>query len=562
MPERIKNDEPTLKLILSDAPPPTLKRIEGACRALIDAVGPTKDEFSDPAFIEANVLPLMYERYLDWLSFGEKVGDEEAAVARFCENVRNYARNMRRRGTFKRVQPSPYFVEVTFGQHMSLFGSRYSSVPPPNGETGINIPYGPPASVETDPVLRYMTDEVIELSQELMVSLVRLANSDLGCNASKEYVDNLLEAFETLKQDRSRTLAPFLQLLFQNETRVHLRAFMYRFENWFFGTFIEALSEYQSEGSEIIDEGGLAALTKISDGINGQYEKGIDYLNFIRGVRGGLHSILNNTDVGKPYKADWAGYLMRAATLSHDYGNALMSLLHASTDIRRIAEGKDVESSLRVLDSLMNPFDTSSVVSIIDMVLRMTRKDAERVGISLDRQHMDDIVIPYDYRAPLFRIVHELVRNAIKYRDDEKENRFVKVDSRRGKDELVISIMDNGVGIKDTEEAVKWGYRERPDLAVGTGVGLANIDNLAREHGWRFEIHSQHGVYTRAKIFMGIANWNIPAPGSSEGMGELGGDPTDTSVAGAMSAASLASTQLGSTVMVGARAFLAAGPTP
>ena len=270
------------------------------------------------------------------------MGDEDTAVARFCENVRSYARNMRRRGTFKRVQPSPYFVAVTFEQHMSLFGSRYSSVPPATIEGDTAIPYGPPTSVETDPVLRFMSDEVIELAQELMVSFVRLSNSGLGCSASKEYVGNLLESFETLKQGRSRTLAPFLQLLFQNETRVHLRAFMYRFENWFFGTFVEALSEYQSQGSELIDEGGIAALTRISDGINEQYERGIDYLGFIKGVRGGLDSILNRTDVGRPYKPDWAGYLMRASTLGHDYGNALMSLLHASNDIRKIAEENDI----------------------------------------------------------------------------------------------------------------------------------------------------------------------------------------------------------------------------
>jgi signal transduction histidine kinase len=442
---------------------------------------------------------------------------------------------------------------------MSLFGSRYSSVPPATLEGEGAVPYGPPASVETDPVLRYMSDEVIELAQELMVSFVRLSNSELGCSASKEYVDRLLESFEALKQDRSRTLAPFLQQLFQNETRVHLRAFMYRFENWFFGTFIEALSEYQNRGGELIEEGGVAALTSISDGINRQYEAGIDYLNFIKGVRAGLDSILNRTDVGRPYRADWIGYLMRASTLSHDYGNALMSLLHASTDIRRIAEGKDVESATRVLDTLMQPFDASSVVSIIDMVLRMTGKDAERVGISLEKKRMDDIVVPYDYRAPLFRIVNELVRNAIKYRDEEKGSRFVRIDSRRGKDELVISVTDNGVGIEDTDEAVKWGYRERPDLAIGTGVGLANIDNLAREHGWRFEIQSQHGACTRAKLFIGIARWNSPAPGSGEGAGELGGDPSDTSIAGAMDAANLASNQLSSAVAVGARAFLCVG---
>jgi len=574
LPDKISPDQLTLSYILSDAPPDSVEQVRTASQAFIEAILPprqgkagdgapfyklTDPEFIDREFIEKNIFPILYEKFLSWQSFQDLQWEESVSIARFCESIRNYARRMKRQKAFTRgVRPSEYFVEKTYERDISLYGARYSSVPPAtNGiEEGVDVP--PPPSVEGDYITRYMSEQVIETTQDLMVSLVGLAGSGLGCSASQEYIDKLLEAFEKLKQDRSRTLAPFIQMLFQNETRVHLRAFMYRFEDWFFGTFIETLGEWQGEGSRLLEEGRVKELKEIARGIKEEYEKGAGYIAHLRDVTNALRKILDKTEVGRPYKDEWKGYIMRARTLGHDYGNFLMHLLHASVDIRKLSEGGSSEST-EIVESLMQPFDASSVVSIIDMIVRMAVKDAEGAGVSLQRGSMDDVAIPYDYRAPFFRIVHELIRNAIKYHDDRKKDRFVSFESRLEKGELMVGVIDNGVGIKDMEEVLKWGYRERPELALGTGVGLTNAAKLAKAYGWRMEMKSRVGKGTDARLYMRVVDWNPHGPGNSEGMGEPGGDPGDTSLAGATGAAGLASMGYSPAVFASARTFLITG---
>jgi signal transduction histidine kinase len=337
-----------------------------------------------------------------------------------------------------------------------------------------------------------------------MPSFHRLSVSDLGCPSSKEYVAKLMDAFDALKRDRGRNLAPFLQLLFQNETRVHLRAFMYRFEDWFFGGFVDDMSRLQAEGTELLSAGNLEGLKTIGNGFQGQYDKGADYLDQMKKVREWIRSILEQTEAGRPYRNDWKGFIMRAQTLGHDYGNFLMvALLKPVVDIsmiERVKDGKTIEE----LKDMMKPFDVSSTSSIIEMIINMSRKSAKEAGVALDRTLVDDVVLPYQYRAAYFRICYELIRNAIKYHDDSKKDRFVKVTSERTDKNFVVTVNDNGVGIGDLEEAIKWGYRERPELAPGTGVGLANIKKLAEENGWKVEMNSKLGEGTEMKLMMGI----------------------------------------------------------
>lgn len=561
MPDKIPTNELALSYILSDAPAPMIERLRTARDYLIEVVGPTKDEFSDPEFVENQILPILYERFLSWQAFAEKNIDEDVSVARFCESVRKYARWARKGKVFQRIRPSEYFVETSYAQNIAMFGSRYSSVPPVANGSDEGVEAMPPSRVEGDYLTSFMSEQVIERAQMLMVSFMRLAGSDLGCTASKEYVGDLLKAFEELKLDKSRKLAPFLQLMFQNQTKVHLRAFMYRFEDWFFGAFIDALRNWQEEGLRLLEEGKVEDLRRISAGFEEQYMKGIEYLNNIAEVREGIGKILNDTDIGKPYRDEWRGYMMRAKALRHDYGNFIGSLLLASVDIKFLAEGNRTDAS-KVKESLLYPFDASSVTSIIDWVLRMASKEAGGAKVSLLRGRMDDIVVPYDRRAAFFRFVNELVRNSIKHRDEKKKKRFVRLESRLEKGEMMVAVTDNGVGIEDLEEAMKWGYRERPDLTAGLGVGLANNARMAKEFGWRFEIESKPGKGTQARLIMRVADWNPPSPIDPDGMGETGGESGDRSLAGAAGASGLASMSCSTTILASAKASLAGGLVP
>ena len=75
----------------------------------------------------------------------------------------------------------------------------------------------------------------------------------------------------------------------------------------------------------------------------------------------------------------------------------------------------------------------------------------------------------------LFQIFDNFISNGIKYKNPEEQDPFVKVSCRRDVDSAEIVIADNGVGIPADkhEQMGKLFERFHPDLAEGTGVGMA-----------------------------------------------------------------------------------------
>ena len=84
----------------------------------------------------------------------------------------------------------------------------------------------------------------------------------------------------------------------------------------------------------------------------------------------------------------------------------------------------------------------------------------------------------------LKQVLYNLVTNAIKYADENRDNSFVKVSFSSDESNCFITIEDNGVGIpeKFQKKLFQRFQRFHPKLASGSGLGLAivksNIDQL------------------------------------------------------------------------------------
>lgn len=88
-------------------------------------------------------------------------------------------------------------------------------------------------------------------------------------------------------------------------------------------------------------------------------------------------------------------------------------------------------------------------------------------------------------------IVREFVRNAIKYADRTKPDRWIRISWDAATRTLTIA--DNGVGIANTTAVWEHGTRERPDLADGTGLGLYSLRRRAEANGWVVGVTSTLG---------------------------------------------------------------------
>ncbi len=97
-------------------------------------------------------------------------------------------------------------------------------------------------------------------------------------------------------------------------------------------------------------------------------------------------------------------------------------------------------------------------------------------------------------REALDHILTELIINAIKYRKRPPEEAQVEVQMIEEEKRIQIVVKDDGVGIQDLEGVWKMGVREHPELAEGSGGGLASVREHVTRQGWQIDLESSPGV--------------------------------------------------------------------
>ncbi len=101
-------------------------------------------------------------------------------------------------------------------------------------------------------------------------------------------------------------------------------------------------------------------------------------------------------------------------------------------------------------------------------------------------------------------IVNQIVLNSIKYR---RENPLIKFTTFESENFVVLSIEDNGIGIKRSEidRVLEKGFTGSNDRAtkLSTGMGLYIANKLSDELGHRIEIESELEKFTRVNIYFG-----------------------------------------------------------
>ncbi len=110
-------------------------------------------------------------------------------------------------------------------------------------------------------------------------------------------------------------------------------------------------------------------------------------------------------------------------------------------------------------------------------------------GIDLDIDVQDKGTARFD-EGKMFRLVHNLARNAIEALGDTKRPKFVITVKRDKDDALVVTFADNGPGIpKDIEHRLFQSFATSGKKG-GTGLGLAIVKKIAEEHGGSIVVQS------------------------------------------------------------------------
>jgi signal transduction histidine kinase len=94
----------------------------------------------------------------------------------------------------------------------------------------------------------------------------------------------------------------------------------------------------------------------------------------------------------------------------------------------------------------------------------------------------------YEFNSTEFkRLIDNNISNALKY---SYENGTVKVSLKIENDFIELAIIDNGVGIKDTQKVLDRYYSENSTKG-GFGIGLNIVKSVANKYGITIEIESK-----------------------------------------------------------------------
>ena len=123
----------------------------------------------------------------------------------------------------------------------------------------------------------------------------------------------------------------------------------------------------------------------------------------------------------------------------------------------------------------------------------------EKISIDI---HDLDIEVNTDNKWIVF-ILNQIIQNSIKYR--KKENSVIEIYANQGKENVILYIKDNGIGIKQGEitrvfEKGFTGTNGRLSNKKSTGIGLYLCKKLCNKLGIGIELNSVQNEGTKVKL--------------------------------------------------------------
>lgn len=184
---------------------------------------------------------------------------------------------------------------------------------------------------------------------------------------------------------------------------------------------------------------------------------------------------------------------VESASVIHESGSQLLSLINDILDLSRIEAGKlELEA------------EDFPVVDILTYLRRLFAPLAEKrsIGFTVDAGQADPGVIRSD-RRHLIQVMTNLVSNAIKFTD----NGSVRVVVEAGREEVCLHVIDSGIGIASDKIDYIFGAFQQVDGSIarkygGTGLGLTISRQLVEMLGGHIEVESALGKGSRFSVHL------------------------------------------------------------
>ena len=199
-------------------------------------------------------------------------------------------------------------------------------------------------------------------------------------------------------------------------------------------------------------------------------------------------------------------------TVSHDLRNPLVTIKgflgmldkdirenrqdRIQTDFQRIAGATDKMDELLSdllelsrIGRIVNPPEEVDLATLVQDALELldARIHSKNITVSVAR----NLPSLYGDRLRLREVLENLIDNAAKYVGNQP-NPVIEIGTRQDKNEQVIFVKDNGIGIEARYQTRVFALFEKLNPSIeGTGIGLALVKRIVEVHGGRVWVESE-----------------------------------------------------------------------
>lgn len=351
-----------------------------------------------------------------------------------------------------------------------------------------------------------------QMASDSFVSSFRsTADAFIGSDAASHHAKMLNGSLDSMNVDHAASVADFSALVFGSDTIDHFQTFMSSFERWLFGALGATVRDAAIEaikGLRRTDSAGVEEVAASISKIRLEIKKALETFKPIQAMATSLKTFIGNGLMPAADASNWEESIWQVRAFCHDYGDVLAKLDQFAGLLTKLDVGSNRQDAEAMLEEMHTIGDFSNIAKLVNSVINLESYAAKDRNITLEVDVRSARVVPEALIHRVYRALREAVENAVKYRKPDKQQGSITVqvyDVYAGR--LVFRVWDDGVGIKNPKNVRKLDVRERPDLAKGTGTGLANLDKFAKEMGGRLVIRSKKGSWTEVRIEIDASRW-------------------------------------------------------